>query len=218
MATFMGKQFAVERLVAIAGANSFIGQWPNEAAREEGHVAVPAPWVCEPGRTAASRMYSFGDLHGRVCPLWTPAQVAQRLPGVARQVEKLPGGDVESGSPPPEAAALAGLHKLCAATCWHNRSVQTLGNSKLKLGVSDHSAVAMDCCTPLVRTNTTPAAVGGTLLQQEQQGWAPLYAPVWEHMLTDEPSGPDSITGEDGRGALEDEGKPFGECGCLSYP
>jgi hypothetical protein len=163
-------------------------------------------------------MYSFGDLHGRVCPLWTPAQVAQRLPGVARQVEKLPGGDVESGSPPPEAAALAGLHKLCAATCWHNRSVQTLGNSKLKLGVSDHSAVAMDCCTPLVRTNTTPAAVGGTLLQQEQHGWAPLYAPVWEHMLTDEPSGPDSITGEDGRGALEDEGKPFGECGCLSYP
>ena len=89
MATFMAKQFAVERLVAIAGANSFIGQWPNEAAREQGHVAVPAPWVCEPGRTAASRMYSFGDLHGRVCPLWTPAQVAQRLPGVARQVEKL---------------------------------------------------------------------------------------------------------------------------------
>ena len=214
MATFIAKQFAVERLVAISGANSFVGQWPSDDDRNRGRVATPAPWIRERGKTSPQRLYSFGDLHGRVCTLWAPAQVAQDLPGVARQVEKLPGGSVARGSPPPLASMMVGLHKLCASTCWHNRTIETMASEHLggsspprpTVDVSDHSAAAMDCCTPLVK--------------HMSGGWEPLYAPVWEHMLTDEPAA-DSyaqsvLIAEQHSGEVLT--RTFGDCGCLSYP
>ena len=208
MATFIAKRFAVERLVALAGVNSFVRQWPDEAERVRGVVATPAAWVRRPGATPPERLWSFGDLHGRVCPLWSPAQITQKLPGVARRVEWLPGANESLGTPPP-VAAMRGLHKLCAGTCWHNRSVMTRhGGSNGSIGVSvhvsDHSAVAMDCCTPLMRGD------GG--------GWVPLYQPVWRHMLTSSTS-ESSETDDDGNGAaMAGAAMAGGECGCLSYP
>ena len=75
-------------------------------------------------------------------------------------------------------------------------TIETLNG--MQLGVSDHSASAMDCCTPLARG--TDGRLG------------PIYAPVWEHMLTDQPHGP-AAAGMEASG-----GGPFGECGCLSFP
>ena len=95
--------------------------------------------------------------------------------------------------------AFGTAQKLCAATCWHAVS-----------GVSDHSAVAMDCCTPRL----PPSKGGGA-----------LYAPVWRHLLT---AAPASVSAPAGRSEAAGGGAAVlgagagrgsdGDCTCLSYP
>ena len=98
MAVFVSKQFAVARAVALAGPNSFIGHWdwfgPPPA---RGSTVVPAPWVVRPGKTPGNRLFVFGDLHGRVCTLWSPAMSVLGIPGAPTLIQN------SSSSPLPPA-------------------------------------------------------------------------------------------------------------------
>jgi hypothetical protein len=53
------------KAVALAGPNSFIGQWSSSGPPPtRGSVLHPAPWVSTPGVTKGNRLFTFGDLHG----------------------------------------------------------------------------------------------------------------------------------------------------------
>ena len=66
MAVFISKQFSVERAVALAGPNSYLGHWQSDGSPpSRGSVLHPAPWVSAGGKTAGWKLFMFGDLHGR---------------------------------------------------------------------------------------------------------------------------------------------------------
>eukprot|EP00729_Bicosta_minor_P001215 gene1215-34750_t len=121
--------------------------WSSVAVvgHSQGSMLHPAPWVSAPGKTPGWKLFMFGDLHGRVCPLWSPAM----------DVLGIGGPQVLLNTSAPFAPQLHEAQQMfCVADDYCNgKPVRTASGTAFN--VSDHSAVAMDCCTPLAAGSPT---------------------------------------------------------------